>query len=168
MPIDLVRLLRNLPFTSKSIWVWKIHYIRVTIRTLAGRNWTWSTRVSPWWWRYLRGIHILKEWRKYLGRRKMYWSSGSSHIDPKVGIKSFDRVVTPCSALYGSSHILNLACLSFLFAPFVLQKILPTSTLLNSLVEWKGVSQEQACISALPFPQALSFLAVSWIPSWPQ
>lgn len=138
--------------------------------TLAWRNWVWGMGISPWWWRCPRGVHVLKEWRRNLEREKMHRSRGRSHTDPKVSLKPFGLVVTPWSAsiLKADAIFLSLPACLFLFASFALQKILPTSTLLNRLVGWKGASQEQACISALPFPQALSFLAASWIPSWPQ
>lgn len=132
------------------------------------RNWACAPAMSPWWWMYPTEQCLLWEGR-YLERKekKMYWNRGRSDRDPKEDIRSFDQVVAPWPAWMAVLIFLTWSdYLSFL--PLALQKILPTFTLLNSLVDWKGPSKKQICISALPFLQALFFLAASWILSWPR
>lgn len=108
-------------------------------------------------------------------RKKCLQVAGQSHGDIKWG--PIPQRPQRGSVPWPGGHIslsfmdvlvfLNLSiCVSSL--PSALQKILPTSTLSNNLVGWRGTWKKTTCSLALPFPREPSFLATSWTPSWPR
>lgn len=94
------------------------------------------------------------------GGRNVEKQCTEAGADPRLTPKqASDPLISDCpsACLVWWSCILVPICPPSLSASFALQKILTASTSLNSLVEWKITSQEQACTSALPFPQGAIF-----------